>query len=63
MENWIKKEGDLPPHTRRSWDTAKHLLDMSKTVSLDSFGLWAKSEEDIRGKKGSDGRKRDKPDD
>jgi ribonuclease HII len=41
MENWIKKEGDLPPHTRRSWDTARHLLEMSKTTTLDNYGMWA----------------------
>jgi len=40
MENWIKAEGDLPPHTRRSWDTAKHMLDTAKTMTLDKFGIW-----------------------
>jgi ribonuclease HII len=38
MENWIKQEGNLPPHTRRSWETAKRLLDKAKTTSLDDFG-------------------------
>ena len=41
MENWIKKEGDLPPHTRRSWDTAQHLLQAHKTTTLDGYGIWS----------------------
>jgi ribonuclease HII len=40
MENWIKAKGDLPPHTRRSWDTSLHLLATAKTMSLDQFGIW-----------------------
>jgi len=40
MENWIKTKGDLPPHTRRSWDTSRHLLATAKTISLDQFGIW-----------------------
>jgi|GEM_PF-426152 len=40
MENWIKTQGDLPPHTRRSWDTSQHLLAIAKTLSLDQFGIW-----------------------
>jgi ribonuclease HII len=40
MENWIKAKGDLPPHTRRSWDTSLHLLAIAKTLSLDQFGIW-----------------------
>jgi ribonuclease HII len=40
MENWIKTKGDLPPHTRRSWDTSQHLLATAKTISLDHFGIW-----------------------
>jgi len=38
LENWIKEKGDLPPHTRRSWKTAKRLLSGARTARLDSFG-------------------------
>jgi ribonuclease HII len=37
MENWIKQEGNLPPHTRRSWETAKRLLTKVLTPTLDAF--------------------------
>ena len=26
LENWIREKGDLPPHTRRSWATARDML-------------------------------------
>jgi len=54
IENWIKKEGDFPPYIRRSWDTARHIMEMAKVTTLDSYGLWTKSEEDLRGKRKSD---------
>lgn len=38
MENWIKQEGNLPPHTRRSWETSKRLLTKVLTPPLDAFG-------------------------
>jgi len=62
IENWIKKEGDFPPHIRRSWDTARHIMEMAKVTTLDSYGLWTRSEEDLSGKKAPDDRKRDKSD-
>jgi len=37
MENWIKQEGNLPPHTRRSWVTSKRLLSKVLTPTLDAF--------------------------
>lgn len=33
LEKWIKEKGDLPPHTRRSWKTAKRL----NTLTLCDF--------------------------
>jgi ribonuclease HII len=40
LEKWIKEKGDLPPHTRLSWNTAKKLLNNhNKPVrTLDQFG-------------------------
>jgi len=39
LENWIKEKGDLPPHTRRSWNTAKKLMQRIKNPNktLDQF--------------------------
>jgi len=34
---WVEKYGDLPPYVRRSWETAKNLLNESKTKKLDDF--------------------------
>ena len=38
LENWIKVNGTLPPHTRTSWDTARRLLAESRIRKLDEFG-------------------------
>jgi len=39
LEKWIKEKGDLPPHTRRSWNTAKKLINDHRTPikALDQF--------------------------
>jgi ribonuclease HII len=37
MKSWLKKYGDLPPHTRRSWETAQNLLRGQKIKKLDEF--------------------------
>jgi ribonuclease HII len=34
LENWIKEKGDVPPHTRRTWETAKRRLSLSKNSRL-----------------------------
>ena len=35
IESWIKRHGELPPHTRKAWKTSKRLLSMSKMRKLD----------------------------
>ncbi|MFP4546478.1 MAG: ribonuclease HII [Methanomassiliicoccales archaeon] len=37
LEKWIRDHGDLPPHTRRSWITAKRMVSLSKVARL---GEW-----------------------
>jgi len=37
LEKWIKEKGDLPPHTRRSWATAKQMLGASKISKLSDW--------------------------
>ncbi len=37
LEKWIREKGDLPPHTRRSWATAKGLLSASKISKLSDW--------------------------
>jgi len=37
LNNWIAENGDLPPYTRKSWQTCKDLINQSKTKSLDDF--------------------------
>lgn len=37
LEKWIREKGDLPPHTRRSWETAKRILEEGKVKKLDDF--------------------------
>jgi ribonuclease HII len=34
LENWISEKGDLPPYARRSWDTSRRLLNLSRTRKL-----------------------------
>jgi ribonuclease HII len=37
LEHWVKRYGKLPPHTRKSWNTAKTIMNMQKTKRLDEF--------------------------
>lgn len=37
LRKWVNEHGDLPPHTRRSWKSAKKALQMGKIRSLDEF--------------------------
>jgi ribonuclease HII len=37
IKSWIDRYGELPPHTRKSWKTAKRLIDQSKHITLDKF--------------------------
>ncbi|MFW6196510.1 MAG: ribonuclease HII [Thermoplasmatota archaeon] len=37
LNRWIDENDDLPPHTRRSWQTCKDLVNRSKNKSLDDF--------------------------
>jgi ribonuclease HII len=34
IKRWINEKGDLPPHTRRSWETSRRLLSESKIRKL-----------------------------
>jgi ribonuclease HII len=34
LEKWIKEKGDVPPHTRRTWETSRRKLSLSKTSKL-----------------------------
>lgn len=37
MEQYLDDNGDLPPHTRRSWDTSKSIIMRKHLRPLDSF--------------------------
>ncbi|HOQ25774.1 MAG TPA: ribonuclease HII [Methanomassiliicoccaceae archaeon] len=37
LERWTKRNGDLPPHTRRSWTTARKMYSRCKTSTLDQW--------------------------
>jgi ribonuclease HII len=37
LKTWMNTYGDLPPHVRRSWETAQQLIKEHKTKSLDKF--------------------------
>lgn len=37
LRKWVNEHGDLPPHTRRSWKSAKKALEMGKIKRLDEF--------------------------
>jgi ribonuclease HII len=37
MKKWISEKGDLPPHTRRSWENARRMLSESKVKKLNEF--------------------------
>ncbi len=37
LRDWIPENGSLPPHTRKSWDTCRELMNRFKNRSLDEF--------------------------
>ncbi|MFQ6107340.1 MAG: ribonuclease HII [Thermoplasmata archaeon] len=37
MQRWISEKGVFPPHTRRSWETARRMLSESKIKKLEEF--------------------------
>lgn len=37
LKSWVARKGSLPPHTRRSWDTAKNIMMLNGLRRLDSF--------------------------
>jgi len=37
LRNWIGSKGTFPPHTRRSWETAKNLMRLNELRKLDTF--------------------------
>jgi len=37
LKTWIRAYGELPPHTRRSWETAQRLMKENKTRKLDDY--------------------------
>lgn len=37
LERWTRDNGDLPPHTRRSWVTARKIYSMCKITKLDNW--------------------------
>lgn len=37
LKTWVDTYDELPPHTRRSWETAQKLMKQHKTKTLDKF--------------------------
>jgi len=37
LESWLDRYGELPPHTRKSWDTSNRLLSMKAVKKLDLY--------------------------
>jgi ribonuclease HII len=37
LEKWIREKGDVPPHTRRTWETARRRLSASKNSKLSDW--------------------------
>ena len=37
LKSWVARQGSLPPHTRKSWDTAKNIMMLNGLRRLDSF--------------------------
>jgi len=37
LKKWVDKFGNLPPHTRKSWKTAKNLINKKNLKSLDDY--------------------------
>lgn len=38
LQEWIRKKGSLPPHTRASWRTARRMLAEASNRTLEEFG-------------------------
>ncbi|MBN1678248.1 MAG: ribonuclease HII [Candidatus Thermoplasmatota archaeon] len=38
IEDYLDRNGELPPHTRKSWDTSKNIIMRKRLRPLDSFG-------------------------
>ncbi len=37
LENWIRENHDLPPHTRKSWETTRKILQRARTKRINEF--------------------------
>ena len=37
IEDWLDRNGTLPPHVRRSWKTSQKLMNLNGIRRLDSF--------------------------
>lgn len=37
LNRWVSENDDLPPHTRKSWQTCRDLINKARTKSLDDF--------------------------
>ena len=37
LKEWMKEHGELPPYTRRSWKTAKRIVQLYKTSKIEEF--------------------------
>lgn len=37
LEKWIRENHDLPPHTRKSWETTRKILQRARIKKLDEF--------------------------
>jgi len=37
MESWLDRYGELPPHSRKSWDTCSRMLRMKSLKRIDDF--------------------------
>jgi len=37
LESWLERYDELPPHTRKSWDTSNRLLSMKAVKKLDRY--------------------------
>lgn len=37
LKEWVKKNGELPPYTRKSWKTAKRIVQLYKISKIEEF--------------------------
>jgi ribonuclease HII len=37
LKEWMKEHGELPPYTRRSWKTARRIVQLYKTSKIEEF--------------------------